>query len=220
MALREACTVFQGCVEDGHIDQISLDETVGVTVLGLTKSMRYDYIAPGCVSQTVRRAMSLPSDVRDVWIELYLRWSLNFTTQNVNGCATPPNHKLLFGYVVPDLSGRWSLMWGQQGHLGVEGEWPRAGWAEVAPSGAVYWDGNWHRVRLHWKFSSTASATDGVYQLWIDEPIVYDNRSLTTTEGNAIHWLVLGANLDQGIPAGTMSLWWGRIRVWNEDPGW
>jgi uncharacterized protein YjdB len=218
--LRGDCTAFQGCVEDKNVGQIFLDQGVGVSALGLTQSMRYDFIAPGCTAQTVGRAIALPSVAREVWVELYLRWSPNFTTKNVNGCATPPAHKLFFGYVTPDLSGRWALDWGQQGHLGVEGEWPRVGWAAVAPSGAAYWDGNWHRVRLHWKFSSTTSASDGAYQLWIDDALVYNNQSVNTTAGTGLQWLTLGRNLDQGIPSGTMSLWWGRIRTWNTTPDW
>jgi len=35
-----------------------------------------------------------------------------------------------------------------------------------------------------------------------------------------IYSLALGRNLDQGIPSGTMSLWWGRVRAWNQNPGW
>lgn len=218
--LRTDCAAFQGCVEDKNIGQVFLDQAVGVAALGLTQSMRYDFVAPGCTSQSVGRAIRLPATTTELWVELYMRWSPNFTTQNADGCATPPAHKLFFGGVLPDLNGRWALDWGQQGSLGISAEWPRSFDHPTGHNGSQYWDGNWHQVRLHWKFSSTSGASDGVYQLWIDDALVYDNGAVNTAGGTSMWSLALGRNLDQGIPSGTMSLWWGRVRAWNTNPDW
>jgi hypothetical protein len=188
--------------------------------------MRYDYNAPGCGSQTVGRNLVLPSQVKELWIEVYLKWSANFNTYNFpGGCPTPPAHKLLFARVGPGLYGRWELEWGNQGPpQAVYYGFPSGGGGvqdqfgfDGAPS---YWTNTWYRVRLHLKHSRTAATNDGAFQLWVGNTLMINRTDVSVDVDSYIYGIALGRNLDQGIDSGTMSLWWGRVRLWNTDPGW
>ena len=85
--------------EDNTTSQMALDRSTGANIdgLNLAQSMRYDYNAPGCSTQSVGRNLTLPSATSEVWVEVYMKFSSNFTTRNVNGCSTPPDFKALFG---------------------------------------------------------------------------------------------------------------------------
>lgn len=212
--------------EDETPTQIFLDKSVGDSALGLTQSMRYDYIAPGCSSQTVGRNLVLPSNVTELWVETYLKWSANFNTYaSPSGCVTPPAHKLLFGRVGPGLYGRWEIEWGNQGPpQQVYYGYPSSGGGIQDQLGfddaPAYWDNKWHQVRFHFKHSSTTSATDGAFQMWVDDTLKVSRTNITIDTDAYIYGVALGRNLDQGISSGTMSLWWGKVSVWKTNPGW
>jgi uncharacterized protein YjdB len=212
--------------EDNGANQITLDRTVGVPALGLSQSMRYDYNAPGCSSQTVGRNLALPSNVTEIWIEVYLKWSSNFNTFAApGGCATPPAHKLLFARVGPGLYGRWEIEWGNQGPpQAIYWGYPSSGGGvqdQFGFDGApAYWNNTWYQVRWHFKNSSSSSASDGAFEMWVDGQLKASRANIRIDVSSYIYGIALGRNLDQGIRSGTMSLWWGRIRVWKLNPGW
>lgn len=216
--LRAACSSFDNCIEDLGIQNIFFDSTTGYD--GRKGAMRYDWTNQGCNSRSVGRALRLPSKVTEVWVEFAIRWSTNFLSYNAK--CPPGAHKLFFGSVTPDLNGRWAIHWGQQSPpLGISAEWAgNLGDTPQFHNGQQYWDGNWHVVRVHWKHSTNSTSKDGRYQMWIDGKKVYDNTTLSTPTGTAIHSLALGRNKDKGLDTGTESLWWGLVRAWNTDPGW
>lgn len=216
-ALRSACNVFYGCIEDFGINQISLDRSTGYG--GRTGAMRYDWTNQGCSSRSVGRGIRLPAPAREIWAEFAIKWSPNFYSYNSK--CPPGAHKLIFGQVTPDMNGRWNVEWGQGGPpLGIHAEWPGMNVVNMNHNGEQYWDGEWHVVRIHWKHSTTSSSNDGIYEMWVDGRLVYSNRRLNTPSGTAIQALLLGRNKDKGIDRGTESLWWGLVRVWNRNPGW
>ena len=216
-------------VEDNTTSQMALDQSTGVNIDGLNlgQSMRYDYNAPGCSTQSVGRNLTLPSPTSEVWVEVYLKFSPNFTTRNVNGCSTPPDFKALFGRLtglncrielhVGGASGGTAFAVGGPGCANGVGSYP--GQADFGNAGVV-WDGQWHRYRFHWKVSP--SGTDHIYTWYQDNTLMFSKTSGWYNDGAAaqIYSLALGRNLDQGIPSGTMSLWWGRVRAWDQNPGW
>jgi len=207
--------------EDVATNQMFLDTTTGVESLGLTRSMRYDYLAPGCSSQTVGRNLVLPASAAEVWVELHVKLSRNFSVANIEGCATPPSFKFLFGRLTPDGWCRFSL-----GVLGPEQRWAlaAAGCSNTddfppTPSATEIYDERWHSIRVHWRVG-TPDGQNSAVETWIDGTSIYRRSDFDAGGTPSIYGLALGRNLDQGIPTGTMSLWWGRVRVWNEDPGW
>jgi uncharacterized protein YjdB len=209
--------------EDVGTGQLSLDKTAGVPQLGTTQSMRYDYISPGCSTQTVGRNLVLPTDVQEIWIEVYLKWSSNFSTY-AGGCSTPPAHKLLFGRV-SGLNGRWEIEWGNQGPpQSIYWGYPSSGGGVQDQFGfdnaPAYWNNTWYRVRFHFKHSSSTSSSDGAFQMWVDNQLMVSRTNININVSASIYGIALGRNLDQGINSGTMSLWWGRVQLWNVYPGW
>jgi Big-like domain-containing protein len=203
--------------EDEATGQMTLDG-VGVNVDGysLTKAARYDYVAPGCASQTVARNLKLPATVKELWLEVYVKFSTNFTTQNVNGCSTPPDFKMLFARI-NELVGRGAVRWGSQTPPQVTVELGPNVDLYTGVAISTYSDNRWHRLRVHWRISDPNSAI----QVRIDGVTVY-NRTNFSVGGTdpRFYGIAIGRNLDQGVPSGTMSEWWGRIAAFNSNPGW
>jgi hypothetical protein len=48
----------------------------------------------------------------------------------------------------------------------------------------------------------------------------YGGPGFSTNDGTKIRAILLGRNKDKGLDEGTESVWIGRVRAWNEDPGW
>lgn len=244
--LRADRSVF--AVENLGLDHVFLDSDVAFTEGGLTRSMRYDWTDQGTKAISVGRGIRLPSPVPELWVEVAIRWSPNFTSCNP---AKPPcDHKTLFLQVTPDMNGRWEVHFG--GGAGETG--PEANVTMGAASGRVeddpddsrwylsdlpwprpyvganqYYDGQWHVIRLHAKHSTTEDTFDGRMRLWVDGQLLYDTRQLeqthgsprfSTRDGTAIHGILLGRNKDKGLDSGTESMWIGRVRAFKDDPGW
>jgi hypothetical protein len=204
--------------EDETTNRMTLDNSTGVTMDGyaLTQAARYDYVSPGCSSQTLTRNLKLPSSVKELWLEVYVKFSTNFTTLNVAGCATPPGFKMLFGRF-DELVGRAAICWGSQTPPQVTVELGPNVDLYTGTAIAAFADNRWHRLRVHWRISDPNSAI----QVNIDGVTVYNRTNFTVGGSNPhIHGIAIGRNLDQGIAAGTMSEWWGRIAAFNTNPGW
>lgn len=238
--LRQDCAVFQDCLEDlglaGPQGGIYLDEGVGYSAAGLTKSMRYDWVDQGCTSISRGRGVALPSDREEVWFELVVRWSTNFTSDNPD--CPPADWKSYFGQVVPDGSGRFQLKWTRDVRMAA----PRG---DVDPTSvsvlgnavnntssdpvkarvrfglnpADYFDEQWHVIRVHWKAASTAGSDDGMMELWVDGVYMGGLADFETNDVS-LRALLLGRNKDKGVDSGVESYWLGRLRIWNQDPGW
>jgi len=80
------------------------------------------------------------------------------------------------------------------------------------------------RYRVHWRTSTSTSSADGIYQLWMDDALVVNGSGLNMQDdagqpSGGLYGLSLGRNINQG-PDHVQSVWWGRIAMWNQDPGW
>jgi hypothetical protein len=204
--------------EDEGTDRIFLDQTTGHG--SSSQSMRYDYIAPGCNSVTVRRNLTLPHSVKELWAEVHVRFSPNFTTRNSAGCTTPPDFKFFFGRMTQ--TSRFEVKWGtgwDNPPLQIAIGAPANEDIITGHDAAQYWDNEWHQLRVHWKVGAP-NGLNTVVEVWIDGAKIYERFDFNGQVDQSVWSVMLGANLDQGIPSGTMSLWWGRISLWNADPGW
>lgn len=204
--------------EDEGTGQMTLDQTGGVNIDGynLNQAARYDYVAPGCTSQTLERNLVLPQSVPELWFELYIKFTTNFTTKNVNGCSTPPDFKMFF-LRINEAIGRGAVRWGSQTPPEVTVEIGNSVDLYTGAFISQYSDNKWHRLRGHWRLNGTAS----VIELSIDGVTVYNNHALNAGGVAPVFYgLSMGRNLDQGVPSGTMSEWWGRLAVFNTNPGW
>lgn len=211
--------------EDSNPSQIVLDASVGVTALGLTKSMRYDYPdqhAEACGGYTVGRNYSFASNQTEVWVELYVKFGPTWEIypaemDSVCGGGYNPDFKLLFGRMTIDS--RFEMLWGNSINGNVVAGYPgnEPAYQNITQI-ASYLDGNWVRIRHHWKYSTTA----GIQKLWINDTRFLNHTNISMPSGKGlIYGLALGRNRDPR-PGVAQSMWWGRVRAWysGNDPGW
>jgi hypothetical protein len=226
--LQGDCASWDDCAEDLSPQSIFLDVSVAYGAAGLTRSMRYDWTDQGCQPIAVGRGIRLPCCSQEAWVELVVRWSTNFSVRDP--ACPPPDHRLLLGQVYPPGNDPWAL----SGAQGIRLESPLSPWD--APSDSTwtssagrderaYFDEQWHVVRVHWRHSRQYDRA-GSMQLWVDGELLIAQDSMNTgdrtqvRDGTRLWGLLLGRSKDQGVNSGTESLWIGRVRVWDTDPGW
>lgn len=193
-------------------ENIELDTSVGVTHEGLSQSMRYDYDGVG----TIRTVLDIPSPTYELWVEVWARFSPNFRT-DWNQPGSNPDFKFVFAVTDP---GRFELKTGRFGRDYAVGA-PRNPVVGSDPSSGLDWDGEWHRYRMHFRHESSDGACDGTAVARIDgrATIGSEGDVCTNRRFGPMMFLYLGANMNQ-VPKETISLWWGRVAVWTDDPGW
>lgn len=85
------------------------------------------------------------------------------------------------------------------------------------------WDGRWHIYRFHLRISSSASARDGIYRIWIDGKLVANRQNFSSVTGGRYsavwEYIGLGGNSNSGVAVPTQT-WWGHLKVWTSNPGW
>ena len=84
---------------------------------------------------------------------------------------------------------------------------------------AQYFDGRWHKLRIHVRHDP------GAYEIWIDGQKVVDlvnqgYSNFTIRPEIATTAVLLGRNKDDGNVSGTESIWWGKVKVWTGSSGW
>ena len=219
---------------DKGAQYITLDTSTGYGAS--TRSMKYTFpnrtnSSSRCQDFSISRDLLLPSYVpnrlsgeREIWIEVVAKFSPNFRTRAPASwnCNSAPDYKWIFATIFN--GGRFELKIGQQGSRFTIGGPPGNTIEDVIHGYRAedYWDGQWHVYRLHFKFPSSPTAADGALEAWIDGKKVYSRTNLTAASQYAndrIYSIALGANLNQG-PAEEMALWWSRIAIWRENPGW
>ncbi|MDX1747526.1 MAG: Ig-like domain-containing protein, partial [Halobacteriales archaeon] len=198
----------------------SLDTEIGYP--GGSQSMKYEWVDQNCASVGIGRNIPLPDRgtqasmdeaIQEIWIEVWLKWSPNFQADVDPDCASDlPAHKLLFvsnrktDDATPSSNGRWALTWqGGGGSITIEAPRDRTGSYDALTGidGTAYWDGNWHKVRLHLR------QDPGLYWLEVDGDVLVNETSFTVDPAVNKMWSVLvGRNKDEGNPTGTESLWW------------
>ena len=87
----------------------------------------------------------------------------------------------------------------------------------TTPPASAYFDGQWHRWRMHYKVSA-GGTNNGIAILYLDNTPVHAFTNVTIAR-DYIWSIALGRNLNQG-PVQIQTLKWGSVRVWNVSPGW
>lgn len=221
--------------EDNSAQYISLDQTVGVAPL--TQSMcvtypGYDYGQVGavCNGLTVGRNLTLPSPQIELWAEFYVKfqnWTLypGYPGSVSSPCSGGynPDFKLIFGRMNgPGDPSRFEVLWGNSVNGNIVTGFPgnEAAYAVNHPElVAASFDGNWHRVGVHWKYSTSA----GIVELWVNGTQIWSRTSIATMASNQgqLWSLALGRNRDPQ-PSSIQKFWFGKVKVWYEgnNPGW
>lgn len=223
--LHQADEDFMGGREDLGLSRIYLDTDEGFD--GLSKSMRYDWIDQGTDSQSRGRGIFLPEERRELWVEIVIKWSSNFTTCHPED--PPCDHKTMFLQVWPDESGRWAVHFGGGGASGPQapvtvglpaGDKESGNIGNTGVMANKYFDDEWHVVRWHVRHSTDVDTRDGLVELWVDGEKLKTVTNFSTNDDTRVRAILLGRNKDKGRDSGTESMWVGRVRAWDVNPGW
>ena len=153
---------------------------------------------------------------REIWIDT----SIRFTG---SGWATSVDDKTLF-VMLNTQAYEWRTFLRGGGFYGGP-YWTRpegsiGDWLTAWPaSPSDLFNGQWHRFRVHQKMGADANATDGVYQVWIDNTLAADFRGIRTLNppSEYFKYLVLGRN---SYVSNGAAREWGSVRVYTSNPGW
>ena len=161
----------------------------------------------------------------ELWVEFYLRFN--------EAWSIVSDDKTFFIFP-PDGGGtRWEIhfangrIWG--GPSGSPGDFFVVAEDGAPLSSAAIWDGQWHRNRLYLRINSAQGVADGAFYWWLDDQVLLDASTLdavrmedgesfdTGTFDTYFAAVRLGANAD---PTGSGVRDWGRLCIYNQDPGW
>lgn len=217
--LRYPNPTWTGPSEDVNTNRISLD-TDAPPVGG--KSMRYDFPnrsgdARFCHDYTIGRNIRLPAEVTEVWVEAWIKFEPVFETL-VPSCLSTSGNAYKTFFVRVRRNGAFTFVIGTNGP-GRNYTIQRPAFSDAyhgrGPSGMQYADlvnGQWHLLQQH-----VRSGQNGLIETRIDGIKIQSASGFF--DGGNIYALALGRNMNQG-PDHPQSLWWGRVRAWNRDPGW
>lgn len=207
----------------------------GVPEIGTGKCLRYNFPAGFNANEEIRLILEMPDALSELWLELWVRCSNSFTTAGPQ--SGNDDYKWVFLHTLPDESGRIEMRMTQEIEIGEAGGlgYP-TGWLGVptnidcvseldSPGNGHIWDGKWYRYRYH----VDLSYTDGKLRFWMKPTGQSETRYANHT--GITNWraaqkvytgmdnIYLGANMNTGCSR-AMQLDWGRVRVYNVDPGW
>ena len=196
--------------EDISPSEISLDATTGFGTS--TKSMRYDWpVSATLLDHRISRAIKLPN-LQEIWVEFTFKTSPSFSL-NAGNTAHSMAYKLL--HVLVNVPGRFGLNFENNKTSCPNAEGPNDDYTNMylscSATGTMF-DGAWHTIRYH----ARLGATD-FHEFWQDG--VYKGSRTGNTSASFMFDMRLGANMNQG-PAQAQSNWWGKVIVYDKDPGW
>ena len=206
--------------EDSASNRMTL-ETSGGPPGGSTQFVRYnwpDRTTALCTDSTIRINVQLPQSKADIWLSAWCRFSSNFTTV-APGCTSNPSYKFIFGRVTYAGPGnhRYGLLVGTSANRLISLEYPSllsAVNATAVPA-TSYFDGNWHRWRMHCK----ASTTVGRFAVYFDDTRVKDLNNVNSTTF-PVYGFSLGNNTNQRPIITGQYNDWGLLEIYDTDPGW
>lgn len=201
---------------------VNLDQSLGYG--GRSQCMSIDYLdAAGSPTRcsggsNARRVIQFPNGTVEAYVEIFVRFTTNF---NFGGdpawsCTSAREQKLFISGVSGGDS-RFNLeCTNTQWVFGYPGG-ETAYVSNAAPQPASMFDGEWHRIRFHYRLSSVGQ---GVARFWYDDTLRADLQGLTIAR-DGISNISLSASRNQGTPA-AMSWRFGLWRVWlnGRSPGW
>jgi len=183
------------------------------------KRMRFNYEAAPCDSDYgISRMVRMPPDEIETWCEVTARFDTGFDAalSGNTGCTYTYGMKFLF--LVRD-PGRFEVVLLGKDYAGEVGT---GGFGQTAQPNffvdpSFMLDGEWHTWRWNVKYGAS-----GKNRIWLDGVLAHSYEGVTSdpaTPAMPFLWLQLAANINNGFSVPT---WvdWGRIRIYNTDPGW
>lgn len=198
--------------EDFRTANMTLDTSVGYDIV--SQSLRYDYPSGTDTDYTISRMLDMPAEVgTEVWVEVVVRWSNNFT---IAGNGQPAGSALKLLHVEQNGSaGRFAV--NLEGST-IRAEGPNDDYDDlyINPSPGVsvstLFDGQPHVIRYHVRLG-----TDDFHEFSVDGQ--YLGSETGQTAASEFWGIALCRNLNK-LSAVNMQMWWHLIRVYDQDPLW
>lgn len=196
-------------VEDFRTDRITLDTSIGYG--SSDRSMRYDYPSGTGTDYTISRSLPIPGGAQEVWVEAIVRFSPNFSIAGNGQQAGNALKTLHVG--VRGVAGRFGLNF-EGSSMRAEG--PNDDYDGLyisgGPSASSVMDGQWHILRYHVRLGAT-----DFHEYWVDG--MHRGSQTGRTAASSLIAVSLAKNLNKLAP-NAQSLWWGKVSVWTQNPGW
>jgi chitodextrinase len=175
--------------------------------------MRYTYPAGSGTDYTTSRSLDMPNgDQSEVWVEAVVRWSPDFTIQG-NGQGSGPAQKLLHIGISGGSAGRFGLNLEQDS---IRAEGPNDDYDDLYTPGDAtvdeLFDGEWHTLRYHVRLGAT-----DFHEFWVDGE--YQGSNTGQTAASSLWDVSLAKNLNM-LSDHSMQMWWGQVKIWEQDPNW
>jgi hypothetical protein len=194
--------------------RISIDLTDGAPG-GSGRSMRYDFPAG---SGGVGILMRLPSPVTDYWTEIWAKFSPSFESRGTcNG--NNPDYKFVFWALQPG-DARNEIKVGNYGSMqNLDTRYMSGPDVLRITTPSPMNSGQWHRYRVHNKVAGNGGSIFSV-EFWdgVNPPQVLKQTGFSM-EYSSMNYIVLGANRNCNAAA-NMWIKWGKITLYNQNPGW
>lgn len=195
--------------EDFRTNRITLDTSIGYG--SSDRSMRYDYPSGTGTDYTISRSLPIPGGAQEVWVEAIVRFSPNFSIAGNGQQAGNALKTLHVG--VRGVAGRFGLNF-EGSSMRAEG--PNDDYDDLyisgGPSVSSVMDGQWHILRYHVRLGAT-----DFHEYWVDG--MHRGSQTGRTAASSLVAVALAKNLNKLAP-NAQSLWWGKVSVWTQNPGW
>jgi Bacterial Ig-like domain (group 2) len=156
----------------------------------------------------------------EVYIQYDVRYTPGFIFDWTDSGQSPctGNAKKLFFLFPVSGSGTSRFDFISENHtLGMGGDFDHPLFQQnvgLPVSVAAFGDGNWHRVTIHVRQSSTPTATDGFIYGWIDGQLHWDIPHWASGSSGGWNYFQLASTFNQGSPA-NQSEWTDNLTVWR-----
>ena len=215
-ALRSASWVDDIDTRWSTTSGMSLDTTQGYGTSGRSMKASFAVGDDGQPGQTIN--MRLPSSTTDYWTEIWAKFSTSFSSGGTcNG--NNPDYKFVFWALQPN-DARNEIKVGNSGPMrNLDTKYNNGPDVLFIRAANALNSGQWHRYRVHNKVTGGAGAIFSV-EFWdgTNPPQLLEQTNFSLNK-TSMNYIVLGANRNC-LAATPMSLHWGKITLYNQDPGW
>ena len=156
----------------------------------------------------------------EIYVQYYVRYQagFQFDWQAAGACPTGNGKKL---FLVYSTSGSRLQLFSENHHIVLYTENHLVGTTQpgIQNVGTEFTpedlgDGNWHRITIHAKMSSTPTATDGFLYGWIDGNLKWSNPAYATGNSGGWYDFQTPAVFNDGSPV-AQSEWMDNLSVWH-----
>ncbi len=214
-ALRSASWLRDGdYTRWGTSSGMSLDSTEGYGTS--TKSMKASW---NTGDKSLGVYLDLPANTTEYWTEIWVKLSTSFTSVGTSGDGNP-DFKFVF-WMLDAGSGRNEIKIGEGGWMNkLSARYNNGPDTPRITAASTLASGKWYRYRAHNKLGNANNAVFNV-EFWdgTNAPQLFRQENFSLGAFTYMNYMQLGSYMNQYVAA-PMWLKWGKITLYNQDPGW